>query len=292
MNIKTLVLAGSIAAFSLGGVANANIILTTGTNIIEDDNIEYVYGADAEIGENWAAVDDRKTSGTLEVGDRLASFISMTQVLDGDNNQIQDLTGDIQLTGFSVIMVESIDANGNITFAAAPEFEAIYGDGATAALYTNDTGNFAENCHLADTCLADATSGDLWMIAGFGDPDDFWVSTGGNVDLSVAAALGGATSFASAQLSLSILANYTGYEFGQVDNSLIQTLLFGAVAGDGLVDIVGSGTLLGGQGLTNGYIARSDFDFEVYRVPVPGTLLLMGLGLFGIGFLASRRRVA
>lgn len=279
-------LATGLALAVSSSYASATIILPAGYTVLEDDNLEYVIDANGNY----------KTSGTLEVGDRLRSVISFQAVTTIGNVTVTQLAGTAQeLTGISEIEVVST-AGGMITFGASSSFEATYGVGAVGALFEQGVGDFSTDCHVSGpgTCETTASNGNPWMVAGLVDEDDFWIAGSSlpgigldNLDLSIINGMASTSAFATASYALSIIENNTGYAFREQYSGLSG--VYTAGNGDSMTDIVGSGSLLGGQGLTGPYFARSDFDFQLYTVPLPGTLALMGLGLLG---LAYRRRNA
>lgn len=286
MKVYNLLKSTLLASAMLSTAASAvNIPLPPGTAILEDDNLEYIMDANGDV----------KTSGALEVGDSLVAFISFEKVLNGASTTITELGGSNakELTGISVIEIADI-TGGVLTFKPSAIFEATYGAGAVAALFSDSPSNFGTDCHLGGIaeCLTEATDGDHWLTAGFGDPDDFWFATStlpgaGFTDIAAVASAAAVTKVGAANYALSILENNTGFGFNE-QVSAISPLV--TVGGDGFTDIIGSGDVLGGAGLTSPFFARSDFDFQLDRIPEPGSVALFGLGLIAAGALGRRRK--
>lgn len=253
-----------------------------GIAIIEDDNKELVLDAFGAI----------KTSGVLVVGDRLRAVVSFQAIANPDFSTFQHLglTETAELTGISEMEIAAIGPGGDFIFKPSASFEATYGVGAMVAMFADSTPDLDMSCATQAICEAAATNGDSWMVAGFGDADDFWVASGAfpgglTADIADIAALPAVTKLGVANYALSILDNDTGYILNEQFSPLSGFIVPG---GDGMTDIVGSGDILGGAGLAGPYIARSDFDFQV-NVPEPTSIALMGLGLLGV--VASRKKI-
>lgn len=284
-NLIKLGVAGLMLAAT--SVHAAFVPLPPGIAVLEDDNIEYVLDANGQL----------KTSGALVVGDRLRAVVTFTAVRDGANQEFIGLgEPGLELTGISEIEIADINvATGVITFKPSASFEATYGAGAMATLFSQNPGDFDIGCNTISiaACETAATNGAHWLTAGFGDLDDFWYASSvypfnlASASIEAVAGAAATAKVGAANYGLSILANSTGYMFNQQFSDVAAALPGGD---DSMVDIVGSGDILGGAGLSNGFFARSDFDFQLNRIPEPGTIAVFGMGLLALGFGVRRNK--
>lgn len=268
----------SIAGAALITAASAQaafVPLPSGITVLEDDNVEIVLDAQGNL----------KTSGVLEVGDRLRAVITFNAIQNGMGQEHISLGAPgLEVTGISEIEIASIDAmTGVIHFKPSAAFEAVYGVGAVASLFSQSNGDFSVGCNQISiaACESTATNGQHWLTAGFADDDDFWFASStfpfnlstGTIESVMASAA--TAKLGVAQYGLSILQNDTGYDFEQQFCFLCQ-------GSDKQTDLIGSGDILGGAGLGNGYFARSDFDFQLDRIPEPASLAVFGAGLLAL----------
>ncbi len=296
---KTLLAAAFIGGSS--AALAASVSLPVGEIRFEDDNQEYLTDINGVQYDPTGA----DAGHTLAVGDQLHAVVTFTAIVGEDAGTVDDLRGIsgtniVEITGVSVIEVKSIDlATGNIVMGPSATFEATYGAGALVALFIQDPGDYVDSCDAADVTICEglAGNGDPYMTVGFGDADDYWLATGfGGIPLAAVtigdvAALSTGSTFGNANFSLSILQNFTGYDFAEQASPL--SAFFATGGGDDLMtDIIGSGALQGGLGRTSPWFATSDFQFTLNRIPAPGSLGLLGLGLGLIGLWGRSRKEA
>lgn len=277
------------AVLALGTVTGASALtLNTGVSQFEDDNIERLI-------KGCSSTDPNCLAGTIQVGDVLRGVIEFGQIVDpnGVNPPINPVNP--ELTGIFESRVQAIvdyDGDGqidDIIFGASASFGAVYGAGSMIAIFEGGSNLDVFTCASIAACEAAAVDGTQLFTFGLGDADDQWVSTDANLNFGLVSTLSSVTKVAVVNFALSMLSNNSGYQFGEQMLDCAPGGLF-ACAGDGMTDLIGSGDVLGGRGLTNGFGARSDIDALLNRVPEPGSLALFGLALAGLGVVRRRAK--
>jgi hypothetical protein len=307
----------SVAALAFGLSMTAGTAQAYSTYSFEDDDIDFILSYNATTDAYTT-----RTSGTIAVGD---IFVSVFEIPVFTINSVNALPAGQELTGVAAIQLQAIIGTGGVgtvyVFGAVTQglndilglgtvatsvADGDAGEGAVLAMWLNGTGDFnldlnrstnpATNCISLADCLYRADTGSLFQVDGFtGDTDEFWVavqtSTGGNNIATVLATNNNAL-IAAVNAGLGNFFNAWG-PIAWIDIATgLPCINQSAVNGDGCVQFSGSGTITGGQGLTNGAVAHSDFDGQkLTTVPEPGTLVLLGMGLLGLGFMSRRRSV-
>lgn len=276
--------AASTALATLWSVpASAGVTYYTPVTTFHDDNLDFVYDT------------GRDNVGTLGVGDRLISVFSFQNTLGIFAGQGPSGFGGDQITGIADVTITAVLGNGTLVFAptGATGLLGSFAAGTAVAVYKGAAGVLDvlnSNCGTQAQCITKAQNGSLYLTAGFfGDLDSSWTSAPAAGGGTIATVQNGnsSNSFGTFNFNLSIGVNNTGVKF----QTTRPCAPFCGVGGDGFVDLVGNGQILGGAGLTaTEWTARSKTNFEVSPIPEPMSVALMGVGLLAMGGASIRRK--
>jgi len=291
--MKMKKLAASLAAVGFGltlaGSANAAITWYFPQTNFQDDDLDYVV--------------DNDQSGTLSTGDRLVSVIEFVNTQGNLGGQGPSAIGpEVELTAVADITIATVLSlgGGNVQYVFAPSGAAGvlsgFAPGTAVAAWTDATPDLDvinANCGTRAACLGLAGLGGtdgsaLWATFGFfGDLDALWVSSpqAGGGSIAVVHAGDPNTTYGAFNFSLQLGINNTGHAINPR-----ACAPFCGIGGDGLIDLRGSGNILGGADLNHDeWTARSDADAGLRALPEPGSLALVGAGLAAVGLMRRRK---
>ena len=247
--------------------------------------------------------------GVLEIGETLRGTFDIQTIEDitGPGGTTQYGTGGVnELSGIFEIVVTSVNVtndpdgsfgggvlNGDETvdysFGAYAPFQVEFGlSGTTMVVFFDDPAADYSRTGTIANAETTATGGTKVLEIGFtGDVDESWQSE--DTPSNVAGIDNATPGIAVGEFSfgLGILVNSL---FGGVTQ--VGATCLPVCPGDGLVDINGSGSILGTGGLTSEYDAFNNVDltFQPTSIPEPGSLGMLGAGLVGLGFFLRTRR--
>jgi hypothetical protein len=280
MKITQKVLA-AVIGFSLAimaSSASAGPVWGSPTTTFEDDNVDFLIKGEGNT-----------QTGIIEQGDLVAAVIEFHDSA-GTPIQPEELTG---LAILEVAAILDLDGYGGVNdivykpatlgfdfysgIAPLPNGTGAAGSGGMLALWLDDNPDLDINagtilagspsCTTYAGCVAQATNGDSWMIAGFGaDPDNGWVAFNSYLDTSIVDIVNPSLILSSSNAGLSVLFNNTGQVLAPNN---IGCAPFCGPGGDGKVDMVAGLSIKGGgeEAVPSEWFATSDLDMTMSNEP-------------------------
>lgn len=269
------------------GVPNAMALSVSsavpgGPVLLSDNSAEYMISGAGDL-----------NAATLDVGDSLRGIFSIDNIT-GSGPQVAIGTGTAynELTGLFQVVVTGKTAVGGGRFNFTFGFDSTFGQGAgvVGVLRDDAAQDFARiNCATTAACEATATGGSLWATVGFG-ADGFWSASNAVDTPGLGALLPLTTPLGSFSLGLDFITNNTGYEWNKVACVDTTNLSLHSVDVCGQGGLLASGSGFGPTPTNTPYDIFDNVDFTMNRIPEPGSMLLLGAGLLGLGLSGRRKK--
>jgi hypothetical protein len=304
MKLKTTVFAALAAAFGFALMAGSAQAATIAQLIAANPNFQL----EDDSAENQNV--DLNTNGLLDVGDTLRGIVEFPQLRNLDTTDVTLLTplvGNTNLSAVFEIVVTSktqtagagtpLDPSDDLftfTFGAYAPFAVELGleTGAMIAFYEDAVDNVSiggAGCTTVGSggdCEGNVIDGTLVLQLGESatELDEAWVASNATDNTSALTGVSPSTAVGNFQFQLDVLDSAIG-EFGETQDTFID----GLPGGNNLIAWLGSGSVLGTEGLNTPYDVSDDADLQATAVPEPTTLGLMGAGLLALAGFARRR---
>lgn len=302
MKLKTTLLTAVAGAFGIALMAGsaqaatiAQIIAANPNFQLEDDSAE-------------AQGVDLNTNGLLDIGDTLRGIVEFPQFRNLDTTDVTLLTplvGNSHLSAIFEIVVTSktqtagagtpLDPSDDLftfEFGAYAPFAVELGlaAGGMIAFYEDNVDNTflgGVNCTTTGSggdCEAGVIDGTLILTLGDSatELDEAWIASDATDNTGALANVPPSVAVGNFQFQLDVLQSLIG-EFG------LQPAFFQDGISDDQIAWLGSGSVLGTQGVNTPYDVTDDADLQASAIPEPATLGLMGAGLLALAGFARRR---